>query len=202
MYFTAATMVIAVPTGIKIFVDRDDVGRLDELQDPDGLVLGFLFMFTVGVTGVVLANGGVDTNLRYLLCRRALPLCALARRGVLAVCRFLLLVPKMSGGCTTSSWAAALLDLLHRRQRPVLPQHFLGQQSMPRRCIEALPLALISSYGYVHHGGRRAHLLREHPGRWSRAKATDNPWGEGATTLEWTCQPAAVPPVQQLPRIA
>ncbi|MET0370599.1 MAG: cbb3-type cytochrome c oxidase subunit I, partial [Sphingobium sp.] len=62
MYFTAATMVIAVPTGIKIFSWIATMwGGSMTYKTPMMWSLGFIFMFTVGgVTGVVLANGGVD----------------------------------------------------------------------------------------------------------------------------------------------
>ncbi|MDO9361434.1 MAG: cbb3-type cytochrome c oxidase subunit I, partial [Sphingopyxis sp.] len=62
MYFTAATMVIAVPTGIKIFSWIATMwGGSMTFKTPMMWSLGFIFMFTVGgVTGVVLANGGVD----------------------------------------------------------------------------------------------------------------------------------------------
>jgi cytochrome c oxidase subunit 1 len=47
-----------------LLVDRDHVGRLDRVQDPMLWALGFIFLFTVGgVTGVVLANAGVDRSL-------------------------------------------------------------------------------------------------------------------------------------------
>jgi cytochrome c oxidase subunit 1 len=212
MYFTAATMVIAVPTGIKIFSWIATMwGGSMSFKTPMMWSLGFIFMFTVGgVTGVVLANGGVDTALHdtyYVVAHFHYVLSLGAVFSLFA--GFYYWFPKMSGRMYNEALGQLHFWIFFIGVNVLFfPQHFLGQQGMPRRYPD-YPDAyafwhLISSYGYVIMGVGVliffANIL------WSLVagkKAADNPWGEGATTLEWTL--SSPPPFHQfneLPRIA
>jgi cytochrome c oxidase subunit 1 len=211
MYFTAATMVIAVPTGVKIFSWIATMwGGSITFETPMLWAIGFIFLFTVGgVTGVVLANGGVDTYMHDTYYVVAHFHYVLSLGAVFALfAGFYYWFPKMSGKMYNE-----LLGKLHFYVMFVgvnvifFPQHFLGLDGMPRRYPD-YPDAFeywnnISTVGYmITVAGMAIFFVNLF---WSLAagkKAPDNPWGEGATTLEWTL--SSPPPYHQfetLPKI-
>jgi cytochrome c oxidase subunit I len=212
MYFTAATMVIAVPTGIKIFSWLATMwGGSLSFKTPMMWALGFIFMFTVGgVTGVVLANGGVDQNLHdtyYVVAHFHYVLSLGAVFGLFA--GFYYWLPKMSGRMYSE-----VLGQLHfwvffiGVNVMFFPQHFLGQQGMPRRYPDYTAAYeywhQVSSFGYVIMAvGLLFFFVNLAYTLFAGKQAADNPWGEGATTLEWTL--SSPPPFHQfstLPKIA
>jgi len=211
MYFTAATMLIAVPTGIKIFSWIATMwGGSLRFPTPMLWAIGFIFMFTVGgVTGVVLANGGVDDVLHDTYYVVAHFHYVLSLGAVFALfAGFYYWFPKMSGRMYNE-----LLGKLHFWVFFVgvnvmfFPMHFLGTQGMPRRYPD-YPDAYaffnhIASAGYgIMALGMVFFFVNIVISLMAGRKAADNPWGEGATTLEWTL--SSPPPFHQfetLPKI-
>ncbi len=211
MYFTAATMVIAVPTGIKIFSWIATMwGGSMTFKTPMVWALGFIFMFTVGgVTGVVLANGGIDDNLHdtyYVVAHFHYVLSLGAVFSIFA--GFYYWFPKMSG-----RHYSELLGQLHFWTFFIgvnilfFPMHFLGNQSMPRRYPDYPEQFAywneIASLGYVVMAvGVLIFFVNIAWAMVAGRKAEANYWGEGATTLEWTL--SSPPPFHQfetLPQI-
>ncbi len=211
MYFTAATMVIAVPTGIKIFSWIATMwGGSMSFKTPMMWALGFIFMFTIGgVTGVVLANGGIDDNLHdtyYVVAHFHYVLSLGAVFSIFA--GFYYWFPKMSGRMYSE-----LLGQLHfwiffiGVNILFFPQHFLGQQGMPRRYADYPEQFAywnqISSIGYaVMLVGVLIFFVNIGYAMLAGRRVEGNYWGEGATTLEWTL--SSPPPFHQfetLPQI-
>tara|TARA_R110002110_G_scaffold6054_1_gene30567 strand:+ start:16352 stop:17959 length:1608 start_codon:yes stop_codon:yes gene_type:complete len=210
-YFTAATMVIAVPTGIKIFSWIATMwGGSIEFKTPMLWAIGFIFLFTIGgVTGVVLANAGVDRALHDTYYVVAHFHYVLSLGAVFAIfAGWYYWFPKMSGYMYSEFvgklhfWVTFIgVNLLF------FPQHFLGLQGMPRRYSD-YPDAfaqwnLISSLGsYISAFGVVIFLYGLAQAFIVRKRAPNSPWGEGATTLEWTL--SSPPPFHQfseLPQI-
>jgi len=204
MYFTAATMVIAVPTGVKIFSWIATMwGGSIEFKSPMVWAMGFIFLFTVGgVTGVYLANGGIDDVVHdtYFVVGHFHYVLSLGAVTALFA-GFYYWFPKMSGRMHSE-----LLSHLHfwvffvGVNMIFFPMHFLGLQGMPRRypdyaeaytywnqiatdgyMIMAVSLVIwFINIAYAYTAGK---------------KVGDNYWGEGATTLEWTL--SSPPPFHQ-----
>ncbi len=211
-YFMAATMVIAVPTGVKIFSWIATMwGGSIRFSAAMLWAVGFIFLFTVGgVTGVVLANAGVDRVLHDTYYVVAHFHYVLSLGAVFAIfAGWYYWFPKMTGYVLPDGigrlhfWVSfAGANILF------FPQHFLGLVGMPRRYVD-YPDAYagwnyVSSMGsYIFAAGLLIFFYGIFKAFADKVPAGENPWGEGANTLEWTLP--SPPPFHQfetLPRIA
>jgi cytochrome c oxidase subunit 1 len=172
--------------------------------------IGFVFLFTVGgVTGVVLANAGVDVVLQDTYYVVAHFHYVLSLGAVFAIFSgFYFWFPKITGYMYNE-----FLGKLHfwitfiGVNLAFFPMHFLGLAGMPRRYADypdayagwnyvASIGAFIAGFGVI------VFLIMCLEAFMKKRKAADNPWGVGATTLEWTLP--SPPPFHQfneLPRI-
>ena len=195
-YFMLATMVIAVPTGVKIFSWIATMwGGSIEFKTPMLWAMGFLFLFTVGgVTGIVLSQAGVDRayhDTYYVVAHFHYVMSLGAVFGIFAGIYFYL--PKMSGRMIPE-WAGKLhfWAMFIGANVTFFPQHFLGRNGMPRRYIdynEAFALwNYVSSIGaFISFGSFVFFIVILFKTLLSPKNATEpNPWGQYADTLEWT----------------
>ncbi len=203
-YFLAATLVIAVPTGVKIFSWLATMwGGSIRLAIPMQWALAFIFLFVIGgVTGVVLANAGVDAALHdtyYVVAHFHYVLSMGAVFGIF--CGFTYWFGKMFG-VQYNKWLAGaqLWTFFFGVNLIFFPQHFLGMQSMPRRYVD-YPVEFsfyneLSSYGaYLTLFSVLLFFVWLIEAFIVRRPVEDNYWGEGATTLEWTL--SSPPPFHQ-----
>jgi cytochrome c oxidase subunit 1 len=194
-YFTLASMVIAVPTGIKVFSWLATMwGGSIRLAVPMLWALGFIGMFTIGgITGVVLANAGVDValhNTYYVVAHFHYVLSLGATFAIFA--GFYYWFPRMTGReLPETAGRIHFWGTLVGVNLAFFPQHFLGIAGMPRRVADypagfsgwnavssvGAGVALVATLLFI------VSLLRAlRSGR----TTTANPWGIGATTLEWS----------------
>jgi cytochrome c oxidase subunit 1 len=195
-YFMLATMVIAVPTGVKIFSWIATMwGGSIEFKTPMLWAFGFLFLFTVGgVTGVVLSQAAVDRayhDTYYVVAHFHYVMSLGAVFAIFAGIYFYF--PKMTGRMYNETFGKIhFWAFFIGANVTFFPQHFLGRQGMPRRYID-YPEAfatwnMVSSWGallsfasFLFFFFVVFHALT----RGARA-AEANPWNEYADTLEWT----------------
>ena len=194
-YFLAATLVIAVPTGVKIFSWLATMwGGSIEFKTPMLFAVGMIFMFTVGgVTGVVLANSPITTAFQdtyYVVAHFHYVMAMGALFGIFA--GFYYWIGKMSGRQYPETMGKVHFWLFFIGVNlTFFPMHFSGLAGMPRR-IPDYPDAF-SGWNYLSSLGSylafaSAILFTYLVIRTLRSgeKVGANYWGEGATTLEWT----------------
>jgi cytochrome c oxidase subunit 1 len=205
-YFTAATLIIAVPTGIKIFSWIATMwGGSIEFKTPMLWAVGFIFLFTIGgVTGVVLANAGLDIALHDTYYVIAHFHYVLSLGAVFALFGgFYYWIGKMSGRQYPEA-----LGQLHfwitfiGVNLTFFPQHFLGLAGMPRR-IPDYPAVYegwnnISSIGaYITAGGTVVFIFTVFYTLFFGRRVGANYWNvqPQVMTLEWTV--SSPPPFHQ-----
>ncbi|MDZ4736581.1 MAG: cytochrome c oxidase subunit I [Rhodospirillaceae bacterium] len=210
-YFTAATMVIAVPTGVKIFSWIATMwGGSIRFTTPMLWACGFIFLFTVGgVTGVVLANMGIDIALHDTYYVVAHFHYVLSLGAVFSIFGgFYYWFGKMSGR-QYPEWAGKTHFWLTFIGVNItfFPMHFLGLAGMPRRYID-YPDAFagwnqVASYGsYLSFAATIFFIGIVIYTLVAGKRVGANPWGEGATTLEWTVSsPPPFHSFEELPRV-
>jgi cytochrome c oxidase subunit I len=210
-YFMTASMVIAVPTGIKIFSWLATMwGGSIEFKAPMLWAIGFIMVFTIGgVTGIVVASAGIDQvvhNTYYVVAHFHY---VLSLGSVFAIfAGFYYWIGKMSGYQYPEFWGKAHFWITFLGVNlTFFPMHFLGVAGMPRRYPD-YPEAFagwnfVSSIGsYISGLGALVFLFVVYRTFTSKEHVADNYWGAGATTLEWTVSsPPPFHTFEELPRV-
>jgi len=199
-YFTAATLIIAVPTGIKVFSWIATMwGGSISFKTPMLFSIGFLLLFTFGgLTGVVLANAGMDIAMHdtyYVVAHFHYVLSMGALFSIFAGMYYW--IGKMSGRQYNETLGRIHFALTFIGVNLLFfPMHFLGLAGMPRR-IPDYPDAyagwnMVASIGGYISGFAGLFFIFVMIHTLLRGKKAEaNPWGESANTLEWTVESPA-----------